>query len=69
MLKDARPRSEGDYEQLRELPYCANSPSSYGCAGAKPLAMELQEQFEKVALVLRLLKHVAQSKNLSLAHK
>ena len=48
MLKDARPRSEGDLAQLRELPYCSNDPSQYGCAGAKPLAREAQEQRERV---------------------
>ena len=37
-----------DLAQLRDLPYCANKPTAYGCAGAKPLAKELREQLERV---------------------
>ncbi len=48
MLKGARPRSEGDKSQLRDLPYCSYNPSAYGCAGAKPLDAERQQLLEKV---------------------
>jgi len=50
MLVDARPRSEADKSQLRELPYCSNNPTAHGCMGAKPLDEERQRQVEKVVL-------------------
>ena len=49
MLRDSRPRSENDLEQLREIPFCSNNPTAYGCAGAKPLGKEAQERFEMVS--------------------
>ena len=52
MLRDSRPRSEKDLAQLREIPFCSNQPTAYGCAGAKPLGREAQEQFERVRAVL-----------------
>ena len=48
MLAGARPRSEADKSQLRELPYCSNNPSEHGCKGAKPLDAERQAQLERV---------------------
>ena len=50
MLAGARPRSEADKSQLRELPYCSNNPSEHGCRGAKPLDAERQAQLERVGI-------------------
>lgn len=48
MLRDSRPRSESDLAQLREIPFCANHPTAYGCVGAKPLDKETQRRYEAV---------------------
>jgi hypothetical protein len=53
MLRNARPRSEADKSQLRELAYCSNNPTAHGCMGAKPVDAERQMQVEMVSLPIR----------------
>lgn len=48
MLKDARPRSEKDLRQLRELVFCGNNPEAYGCNGARPVDQKIRAQYERV---------------------